>query len=82
MLQFALRETLATLMVITPPLAISPAVQRGKTFALTNCARCHSIDRTTQSPLKMAPPFRTLHLRYPVETLGEAWSKALKPVTR
>jgi cytochrome c len=78
MLQSALRKTLITLILITPALAASPAEQRGKTFALINCARCHSIDRTTQSPLKMAPPFRTLHLRYPVETLGEALAEGIE----
>ena len=58
--------------------ADSPAEQRGKTFALNNCARCHSIDKVTQSPLKIAPPFRTLHLRYPVETLGEALAEGIE----
>jgi mono/diheme cytochrome c family protein len=77
MLQLALRQTLFTLMLITPALAMSPAEQRGKTFALTNCARCHSIDRVTQSPLKIAPPFRTLHLRYPVDDLGEALAEGI-----
>jgi cytochrome c len=72
MLRFSLGQTLVALMLISPALAVSPAEQRGKTFALTHCARCHSIDRATQSPLKIAPPFRTLHLRYPVETIGEA----------
>ena len=77
MLRLGLRQTLVTLMLMTPALAMSPAEQRGKTFALTNCARCHSIDRVTQSPLKIAPPFRTLHLRYPVETLGEALAEGI-----
>jgi mono/diheme cytochrome c family protein len=52
------------LLMMSPAMAVSPAEQRGKTFALTNCGRCHSIDRVTQSPLKIAPPFRTLHLRF------------------
>lgn len=78
MLQFALRQTLAILLAITPALAASPAEQRRKTFALTNCARCHSIDRVTQSPLKIAPPFRTLHNRYPVETLAEALAEGIQ----
>ena len=78
MLQFALRQTLATLLAITPALAASPAEQRGKTFALANCARCHSIDRVTQSPLKIAPPFRTLHNRYPVESLAEALAEGIQ----
>jgi cytochrome c len=61
-----------------PALAASPAEQRGKMFALNNCARCHSIDRVTESPLKIAPPFRTLHNRYPVETLGEALAEGIE----
>ena len=71
MLRSALRHTLVALILTTPTLAATPAEQRGKTFALTNCARCHSIDRVTQSPLKIAPPFRILHKRYPIETLAE-----------
>src|SRR5260221_11628045 len=66
------------LIMMTPALAASHAEQRGKTFALSNCARCHSIDRVTQSPLKIAPPFRTLHLRYPIETLGEALAEGIE----
>jgi cytochrome c len=77
MLRFAPRQTLIMLMLATPALA-SPAEQRGKTFARTNCARCHSVDRVTRSPLKIAPPFRTLHLRYPVETLGEALAEGIE----
>ena len=77
MLRYFLRQTLATLMLLTPALAASPAEQRGKTFTLTNCARCHSIDRVTQSPLKIAPPFRSLHNRYPVETLAEALAEGI-----
>ena len=78
MLRFAPRQTLIMLMLATPALAASPAEQRGKTFALTNCARCHSIDAVTKSPLKIAPPFRTLHLRYPVETLAEAFAEGIE----
>jgi len=77
MLRFALRQALVTLILVAPALAASPAEQRGKTFALNNCARCHSIDRVTRSPLKIAPPFRTLHLRYPVETLAEAFAEGI-----
>jgi cytochrome c len=66
------------LLMMDSALAASPAEQRGKTFALANCARCHSIDRVTESPLKIAPPFRTLHLRYPVESLGEALAEGIE----
>ena len=66
------------LFLLTPALAASPSEQRGKTFALTNCARCHAIDRASSSPLKIAPPFRTLHTRYPVETLAEALAEGIQ----
>lgn len=66
-----------SVIMVTQTLAASPAEQRGKTFALANCARCHSIDKVTESPLKIAPPFRTLHLRYPIETLAEALAEGI-----
>lgn len=78
MLQSTLRQVLFGLMLATPALGASPAEQRGKTFALNNCARCHSIDRVSPSPLKIAPPFRTLHDRYPVENLAEALAEGIE----
>ena len=36
------------------------------------------IDRVTQSPLKIAPPFRTLHKRYPIETLAESLAEGIQ----
>jgi mono/diheme cytochrome c family protein len=58
-----------------PAAAESP--QQGKRLALTYCARCHAIDKVSPSPLKIAPPFRTLHERYPVETLEEALAEGI-----
>ncbi|WP_410707859.1 c-type cytochrome [Bradyrhizobium sp. BWA-3-5] len=66
-----------TFISLTPAMAASPQEQRGRTFALNNCAKCHSIDKVTPSPLKIAPPFRTLHKRYPIETLGEALAEGI-----
>ena len=77
MLRLALCQTLVALMAMTPALAASPAEQRGKTFAQSHCARCHAIDRVSKSPLGIAPPFRTLHHRYPIETLGEALAEGI-----
>jgi len=34
-----------TFVALTPLAAASPDEQRGKTFAINNCARCHAIDR-------------------------------------
>jgi cytochrome c len=65
------------LVTLTQAAAASPDEQRGKTFALNNCARCHSIDKVTPSSLKIAPPFRTLHKRYPIETIAEALAEGI-----
>lgn len=47
----------------------SPQEQRGLTLVRAHCAQCHAIDKASDSPLTIAPPFRTLHLKYPIETL-------------
>lgn len=57
--------------------AVAQSVQRGMLFARANCARCHSIDKYSESPLKIAPPFRTLHLKYPVTELQEALAEGI-----
>ena len=57
--------------------ALEPAAQRGQTFVRANCSQCHSIDKISASPLKIAPPFRTLHLQYPVENLAEALAEGI-----
>src|ERR1700739_862002 len=66
-----------TLPSLSAAAAASPDEQRRRTFALNNCARCHSVDKVTQSPLKIAPPFRTLHKRYPIETIAEALAEGI-----
>jgi mono/diheme cytochrome c family protein len=54
-----------------------PSTQRGLQFATANCARCHSIGSTGVSPMAAAPPFRNLHLRYPVDDLAEALAEGI-----
>jgi mono/diheme cytochrome c family protein len=61
----------------SPTLADPPDPQRGKEFAQANCARCHSIERSGDSPRDPAPPFRQLHNRYPVETLEESLAEGI-----
>lgn len=56
---------------------LSPAAQRGLTFVRVHCASCHSIDKLSESPLTIAPPFRDLHLKYPVETLARPLSEGI-----
>ena len=57
--------------------AYAQSAQRGLIFARANCARCHSIDKVTESPLKIAPAFRTLHNKYPVESLEESLGEGI-----
>jgi cytochrome c len=56
---------------------ITPAAQRGLVFVRTNCARCHAIDKISPSPLTIAPPFRTLHTKYPITYLEEAFAEGI-----
>jgi mono/diheme cytochrome c family protein len=57
--------------------ALSPAAQRGRVLVINNCARCHAIDKLSASPVALAPPFRTLHERYPVEDLQESLAEGI-----
>jgi cytochrome c len=59
------------------PSDAAPNVAAGKAFAQANCSHCHSIDKFTASTLAIAPPFRTLHQRYPVESLEEALGEGI-----
>ena len=56
---------------------LSPAAQRGLIIVRTNCSRCHAISKAGDSPLAIAPPFRTLHQRYPVEDLEEPLAEGI-----
>ena len=57
--------------------SIAANVEQGKRLALTYCAKCHAIDKVSPSPLKIAPPFRTLHERYPVGMLEESLAEGI-----
>jgi mono/diheme cytochrome c family protein len=57
--------------------ALSPEAQRGQVFVRANCSLCHAIGRHDKSPLPVAPAFRDLHEKYPVEFLGEAFGEGI-----
>ncbi len=50
----------------------------GFILAKEHCARCHAIEKFGASPLAIAPPFRDLHLRYPVEDLAESLGEGIR----
>ena len=52
-------------------------VARGRAFVELNCAGCHAVGPTGESPVSPAPPFRTLSQRYPVRFLEEAFAEGI-----
>jgi mono/diheme cytochrome c family protein len=52
-------------------------VERGKQFADKNCSICHAVGTIGESPDASAPPFSTLHERYDVGDLGEAFAEGI-----
>jgi mono/diheme cytochrome c family protein len=75
-------NTVAIVLALAPLQAkgeevLSPAAQRGLVIVRTNCSRCHAVGKVGDSPLPVAPPFRTLHKRYPVEDLQEPLAEGI-----
>jgi mono/diheme cytochrome c family protein len=52
--------------------AIAQNLKHGEELLVKNCASCHAVGRNGESSNKLAPPFRTLGQRYPVESLEES----------
>ena len=61
----------------TVALASPGDVVAGHALAQKHCGACHALDKTSKSPKPEAPPFRTLHERYPVEGLEEALAEGM-----
>lgn len=81
MIRFA-NLTMALCLLLSTGVAVtaqtSPSEQRGLTFVRANCSKCHAIDKVSESPLKIASPFRELHMRYPVESLQESLVEGIR----
>jgi mono/diheme cytochrome c family protein len=75
-----MRKTLFTTILLAaaaPAAAQDGLVAEGQTLAEEKCARCHAIGLEGESPLPIAPAFRTLSERYPVEDLEEALAEGI-----
>ena len=69
---------LASLLILVQPgFSQDGRAQRGRVFVQTHCAQCHAIGRIGESPLTIAPAFRELHKRYPVDTLPESLAEGI-----
>ena len=64
------------------PLRGSPAfagdpVAEGQKLLQDNCSRCHAVGAEGESPLPIAPPFRTVMKIYGADSLEEALGEGL-----
>lgn len=51
--------------------------ETGRAFAEAHCSSCHAVGETGASPYAPAPPLRTLHKKYDVEGLAEAFAEGI-----
>ena len=49
----------------------------GKLLLEQNCARCHSIEPTGESPLPKAPPLRQVYLKFPIQELESGFAEGM-----
>jgi mono/diheme cytochrome c family protein len=57
--------------------AAAEDLSAGRAIAETKCSRCHAVGSSGMSPLASAPQFRTLHERYPIESIEEALAEGI-----
>jgi mono/diheme cytochrome c family protein len=68
---------LALALALDASAAQAASVNHGRQIAQRNCAMCHAIGASGDSRNPMAPPFRTLGTRYPIEMLAEALAEGM-----
>lgn len=71
LLAFALHAPAAALAAGTDPSTL------GRELAELNCATCHNIEKTGDSPFAAAPPFRTIPQKYDPTELEEAFVEGI-----
>jgi len=59
------------------PAGAASDIKQGEALLTRDCARCHSVGRTGNSPRTDAPAFRTLGTLYPIESLEEALGEGI-----
>jgi cytochrome c len=52
-------------------------ISLGQRIANENCATCHAVGRRGLSPNPVAPKFRHLSRKYPIENLSEAFGEGI-----
>ena len=59
-------------------LSTAAQADSGRQLAKQKCASCHAIGEDDSSSNPNAPPFRSLHRRYPVDALRKAFLQGLQ----
>jgi cytochrome c len=59
------------------PSIAAPDLKLGEALLTRDCARCHAVGQTGNSPRPDAPAFRALGTRYPIESLEEALGEGI-----
>jgi mono/diheme cytochrome c family protein len=52
-------------------------MEKGKAFVERHCARCHAVGLDDDSHMPEAPALRSLHTRYPIDSLTEAFAEGI-----
>jgi mono/diheme cytochrome c family protein len=73
---FAAALAVACLAEATPASAAAGRIERGRAIAKENCARCHAIGRSGESPNPKSPPFRRLGKNIRSAISKKRWPKA------
>ena len=68
---------LLALALAAAPAAAADNPRHGEELLRDRCASCHAVGRSGDSPHKLAPAFRTLGQRYPIESLEEALGEGI-----
>ena len=65
------------MLVASVHVSIAQDLKHGEVLLARDCGSCHAVGRNGDSPNKLAPPFRALGQRYPVESLEEALGEGI-----
>jgi|SRR5215470_11374481 len=69
----------ATIVAVIVPgqTAFAQSARHGEELLVKSCAPCHAVGRNGESSNRLAPPFRTLGQRYPIESLEESLGEGI-----
>lgn len=79
---YSRHASLCLAIILVAALHVGPAgaqgnADKGKAFVERNCARCHAVGLDDDSHMPEAPPLRSLHTRYPIDSLTEAFAEGI-----